>query len=142
MSAPAPRPAAAGDAEWVFALAKSRPFTAKWSAAALGEESGRPDSIFLVIPGKGYALARVVEDDCRLLDLASAVDGNGSGRALIEGMKRAAKQHGCAKLSFEVSAANARALSFYEKAGARVVGRRPKFYYDGADAVLMDLDLR
>lgn len=142
MSGLAPRPASAGDAEWVFALAKSRPFTAKWSAAALGEESGRPDSIFLVIPGKGYALARVVDDDCRLLDIASAVDGGGSGRALVEGLKRSAKQHGCAKISLEVSAANARALSFYEKAGARVVGRRPKFYYDGADAVLMDLDLR
>jgi len=142
MSGLAPRPAAAGDAEWVFALAKSRPFTAKWSAAALGEESGRPDSIFLVVPGKAYALARVVDDDCRLLDIASAVDGNGAGRALVEGLKRAAKRHGCAKISLEVSAANARALSFYERAGARVVGRRPKFYYDGADAVLMDLDLR
>lgn len=142
MSGLAPRPAAAGDAEWVFALAKSRPYTAKWPAAALTDELARPDSIFLVIPGKGYALARVVDDDCRLLDLASAVDGNGAGRALMDGLKHAARQHGCAKLSFEVSAANARALSFYEKAGARVVGRRPKFYYDGADAVLMDLDLR
>lgn len=135
------RPATPADAESVFALAQARPYTAKWSVAALAEEAARPDSIFLVMPG-GYALARIVEDDCRLLDIAAAADGEGRGRALLAGIKNAAKLHGCVKLSLEVSAANGRALSFYAKAGARVVGRRPKFYYDGADAVLMDLDLR
>lgn len=141
MSGLAARPAAPGDAEAVFALAQSRPYTAKWSVAALAEEAARPDSIFFVMPG-GYALARVVEDDCRLLDIAAAADGEGRGRALLSALTNAAKRRGCAKLSLEVSAANARALSFYARAGARVVGRRPKFYYDGADAVLMDLDLR
>ncbi len=142
MSGPAVRPASAADASAVFALAMSRPFTAKWSLAALTEEAARPDSIFLVIPGKGYALARVVEDDCRLLDLAAATDGTGLGRALLADLSRAAKARGCAKISLEVSANNARALFFYSRAGASVVGRRPKFYYDGADAVLMDLNLR
>lgn len=135
------RPAKVGDVATIFALALSRPFTAKWTAAALIEELSRPDSIFLVVPGQGYTFARVVDEECRLLDIAAAADGGGCGRALLAGLASAAKARGCAKLSFEVSAANARALAFYGKAGAEVVGRRPKFYNDGSDAVLMDLTL-
>jgi ribosomal protein S18 acetylase RimI-like enzyme len=41
-----------------------------------------------------------------------------------------------------VSDKNAGARAFYEALGLRVVGRRPKFYNDGSDAVLMDLILR
>lgn len=142
MNAIAVRPAAAGDVAAAFALAQARPYTAKWSASALAEEISRPDSIFLVAEGgRGYALARVVERDCRLLDLAAASDGAGCGRALLSALTLAAKARGCAKVSFEASAGNERALAFYAKAGAHVVGRRPKFYYDGSDAVLMDLDI-
>lgn len=140
MSAPAVRPASAEDLDGVAAVGR-RAFAAAWSREALGAELGRADSIFLVAPGAGYALARVVESDCRLLDLAVAEDGRGVGRALLDALRAAAKARGCAKVSFEASAANARALDFYAKAGARVVGRRPKFYYDGSDAVLLDIEL-
>jgi len=140
MSGLAVRPASADDLGSVAAIGARR-FAAGWSLEALAAELGRADSVFLVAPGRGYALARVVEDDCRLLDVAAAEDGNGVGRALLSSLAAAAKARGCARISLEVSAANGRALAFYEKAGAKVVGRRPKFYYDGSDAVLMDLDL-
>lgn len=139
------RAAGADDIEAIAALAGSRAYTAKWSARELKSELDRLDSVFLVGEDggklRGYALARVVERDCLLLDLAADSDGGGRGRALMAALTRAAKSRGCAKVSFEVSAANDRALAFYAKAGARVVGRRPKFYYDGSDAVLMDLDI-
>lgn len=144
MSAPAVRPAAAADAAEAFALSRRRPHTAKWSVEALAAEVSRPDSVFLVIADdevRGYALARVFERDCRLLDLAVSEDGGGRGRALLSALTRAARARGCAKVSLEVSAGNARASAFYAKAGAKVVGRRPKFYHDGSDAVLMDLDI-
>ncbi len=141
MSAPAVRPATAADIPDILRIASSRPFTAKWSNEAFLAEVSRPESILLVAPGSGYALARVVADDCRLLDIAAAEDGGGWGKALLSALRAEARARDCAKISFEVSAANARALSFYEKAGARVVGGRPKFYTDGSDAVLMDLDL-
>lgn len=140
MSVTAVRPAAAEDLDAVVSVG-ARAFAAGWSREALGAELARADSIFLVVPGAGYALARVVEADCRLLDLAVAEDGRGVGRALLAAMSDAAKARGCAKVSFEASAANERALDFYAKAGAKVVGRRPKFYYDGSDAVLLDLEL-
>lgn len=119
----------------------ARPFAAGWSPEALAAELKRADSIFLVVPERGYALARVAGDDCLLLDLAAAFDGGGCGRALLAALKEAAKARGCRKISFEASAANARGQAFYQKAGAKVVGRRPKFYYDGSDAVLLDLDI-
>lgn len=144
MSAPAVRPAAASDAAAVGALSRSRTFAARWSDEALAAETARADSIFLVAAderARGYALARVVEDDCRLLDLAAETDGSGVGRALWSALMLAARTRGCSKISLEVSALNARALAFYEKAGGAVVGRRPKFYNDGSDAVLMDFKL-
>lgn len=145
MSGLSVRRAEAGDVGAVAALALSRPYTARWPARELAFELDRLDSVFLVGEEdgrvRGYALARVVDRDCLLLDLAADEDGRGRGRALLEALARAAKARGCRKLSFEVSAANERALAFYGKAGARVVGGRPKFYNDGSDAVLMDLDL-
>ncbi len=144
MSVPAVRPAAVGDAAAIAALAQARPYTARWSLAACVEEISSSDSVFVVAADdrlRGYAHARVVNRDCRLFDLASAEDGGGCGRALLSALTLTAKARGCVKVSFEVSAANARALAFYAKAGAKVVGRRPKFYNDGSDAVLMDLDL-
>ena len=145
MSDLAVRRAEADDGEAGAALARSRPYTARWSARELAHELDRLDSVFVVGDERGtlqgYALARVIERDCRLLDLAAALDGGGRGRALMSALALVAKARGCVKISFEVSAANERALAFYAKAGARVVGRRPKFYNDGSDAVLMDLDI-
>lgn len=140
MNALAVRPARPDDLGAVAAIGR-RAFAAGWSLEALVSELDRPDSIFLVVPDQGYALARVVDAECRLLDLAAGEDGKGAGRALLAALALAAKARGCARLTFEASAANARALAFYAKAGAKVVGRRPKFYHDGSDAVLLDMDL-
>jgi ribosomal protein S18 acetylase RimI-like enzyme len=144
MSVPAVRKAAPQDAVAVANLAKRRPFTARWSIAALTEETTRPGSLFLVAtdgPVKGYAIARLENGEVRLLDLAAAFDGEGVGRALWAALLAGARASRADKLTLEVSAANARAIAFYEKAGAKVVGRRPKFYDDGSDAVLMDLPI-
>lgn len=142
MKNPIVKPAEATDLEWVSDLAKTKPFAAAWSREAFVHELGRPDGIFLVSDPHGYALARVVESDCLLLDIAAAEDGQGVGRALFKDLQVAAKAKACRKISFEVSAANVRALTFYDAAGAVVVGRRKKFYNDGSDAVLMDLNLK
>lgn len=145
MSALEVRRAEAADAEGVAALAAARPHTARWPARELALEIDRLDSVFLIAEEdgrlRGYAVARVLDADCLLLDLAADADGAGRGRELMGALARAAKSRGCRKISFEVSAANERALKLYVKLGARVVGGRPKFYDDGSDAVLMDLDI-
>ena len=137
------RRALASDAEAVADIAK-RPFAARWSREAYAAEAGRADAIFLIAEigaVRGYAVARVVEADVQLLDLAAAEDGLGAGRRLWEELAQAARSRGASRLTLEVSSANSRARRFYERAGARVVGRRAKFYNDGSDAILMDFPL-
>ena len=143
MKSLAVRRAAAEDGQAVAALAR-RPFAAGWSADAYAAETRREDAVFLVAVDKnvcGYALARVQDAEARLLDFASAQDGRGVGRELWAALADAARSRGARVLTFEVSERNARARAFYARAGARVVGRRPKFYNDGADALLLDVPL-
>ena len=126
MKSPHVRPARGFDLQEVAEIAK-RPFAARWSREAYTEEAERTDSIFLVADDGailGYAVARVFDDEVQLLDLAAAVDGQGVGRALWAALSAAARMRGAARLTLEVSSANSRALLFYKRAGALVVGRR------------------
>jgi ribosomal protein S18 acetylase RimI-like enzyme len=121
-----------------------RPGAARWSRESYAAELERADSIFLVADDGaaiGYALARLVENEAQLLDVAAAADGGGAGQALWTALAATARARGAAKVTLEVSSANSRALLFYKRAGAHVVGRRPKFYNDGSDAILMDFTL-
>lgn len=135
------RAAAAGDLEAAASVAAERSAT-KWTFSTLRGELSRPDAVFLVaVDGPsllGYAVARAVDGELRLLDIASAVDGEGAGRALWAGLVEAGRRRGLKKLTLEVSLNNLRAREFYLAAGAVEAGRRPRFYPDGSDAVLMD----
>jgi ribosomal-protein-alanine N-acetyltransferase len=135
------RPAAPGDLDAAAGLAASRSAT-KWTAAALSEELGRGDAVFLVTDDvRGYAVARIVDEELRLLDIVSASDGEGTGRALWDALVAEGRRRGAKKLTLEVSERNARALRFYAAAGAVQAGKRPRFYADGSAAVLMDASL-
>ena len=137
------RKAESFDAGEIAEIAK-RPRAARWSREAYAAEIERPGSILLVADDgtvRGYAVARMFADEAQLLDLAAAVEGNGTGRALWAALAATARERGAAKLTLEVSSANSRALLFYKRAGAHVVGRRAKFYNDGSDAILMDFIL-
>jgi len=137
------RPCRSYDVAEVAEIAK-RPRAARWSREAYAAELERPDSIFLVADNGtvcGYAVARLLDETASLLDFAAAADGCGTGRALWSALAAAARARGAAKLTLEVSSANSRALLFYKRAGALVVGRRAKFYNDASDAILMDFIL-
>jgi ribosomal-protein-alanine N-acetyltransferase len=127
----------------VAALAR-RPFAAAWSREAYAAETRRADALFLVADDgavRGYALARLTAGEAQLLDFAAAEDGRGTGRALWAALLSAARARAARTLTLEVSERNARARAFYEKAGARVVGRRAKFYNGDTDALLMDVQI-
>ncbi len=137
------RPARSFDMVEIETLA-CRPFAAAWSRQAYAAEAERTDSIFLVADDgivRGYVLARVFEGESQLLDLAVVEDGRGVGRTLWSALGQAARDRECGKITLEVSQMNSRAQHFYRRAGAKVVGRRPKFYNDGSDAILMDFPL-
>ncbi|MDX6768290.1 MAG: GNAT family N-acetyltransferase [Elusimicrobiota bacterium] len=138
------RLATADDVDAAGGLAAVRSPTA-WTRRGLAAELAREDALFAVVTDDdgvaGYAVARFVEKECRLLDFVVAEDGLGLGRVLWAFLVEEARRRGAASLTLEVSQKNRRAWSFYVAAGAKEVGWRPKFYADGSAAVLMDLDL-
>ncbi len=138
------RQAQASDLEVVRAIAASSPFAAAWSLKQLQGEIGSPKSCFLVFDDgevRGYLLAIQVASETQLVDIAVRDTGRGIGKALLDHLDGAARNWGCGKITLEVSAKNERALRLYRRAGYDIVGRRPKFYNDGSDAILMDRPL-
>ncbi|MDE2236768.1 MAG: GNAT family N-acetyltransferase [Elusimicrobia bacterium] len=125
----------------VAAIEASQAAAAGWSLRQFEAELEVESSVFLVAEEAGrllgFAVARRHPPRLELLDIAVSSTRRGVGRALLEGLR--AQAAGCARLTLEVSERNASALAFYRACGFRVVGRRPKFYNDGAGAVLMDL---
>lgn len=137
------RKARESDVCGVLALEGAWETTPHWTRKQFQSELSAPGSVFLVAERSdkllGFAIARRYPPNLEVLDIAVAVPRQGIGRELFEALKHEAA--GCSTLTLEVSARNATARAFYAALGLRVVGSRPKFYNDGADAVLMDLTL-
>ena len=114
-----------------------------WSAAAFAALLGQPGVIGLIDPAGGFVLARRAEDEAELLLLAvvPAVRRQGRARALLSAAETAVHDAGARAMFLEVHAGNLAARSLYDEAGYREVGRRRRYYADGADAVVMRRDL-
>ena len=93
---------------------------------------------------RGYAVFYEVFPEAQLVDVAIRPDdeGLGLGRRLLETAVAAFKERAFTRVTLEVSGGNEAARGLYDALGFKVVGRRPKFYNDGSDAILMDLILR
>ncbi|MBI5623469.1 MAG: ribosomal protein S18-alanine N-acetyltransferase [Elusimicrobia bacterium] len=141
------RPARPADLPELLAIERSCPAAPQWSESSLAAGLGSARSRLLVLEDagrvQGFAALLVVPPEAELTSIVirPEAQGRGLGRDLLAGAAAEARSSGCSKLSLEVSAANGRALGFYEAAGFKAVGRRPKYYGDGSDAVLMDLGL-
>lgn len=81
----------------------------------------------------GFALSRAVASEAELLLLAvrSEAQGQGVGTILLEEFMTAARMRGATLLHLEVREGN-HAVTLYERAGFKLVGRRPH-YYSGED---------
>jgi ribosomal-protein-alanine N-acetyltransferase len=87
----------------------------------------------------GFASARLLVDDAHVVRLAvdAAWRRRGIGRALLEGLGSWAEGIGADALVLEVRAGNDAALQLYAAAGMVIEGRRPGYYPDGEDALLL-----
>ncbi len=65
----------------------------------------------------------------------------GIARQLIGRVAADARDLGAASVSLEVRASNTGAQAFYETLGMRSIGKRPRYYSDREDAVIMEGDL-
>lgn len=130
-----------------------------WGEESLARQVTNRDCLVLVARLSGlsvpaaYGAFRVLVDDdpddaggsgeAELLRLATDPAHRGlglGGLVLATGLGRLGRQ-GTALVHLEVAAGNRPALSLYRRAGFEEVGRRPRYYRDGSDALLLTLEL-
>ncbi len=118
-----------------------------WDAAQLAALLATPGCQGLqLVRGEaatGFLLWRQVADEAEILTLAVAAAWRrrGLGATLLEALLARLLAAGARRLFLEVAADNAAALALYRGAGFRPVGRRPAYYRDGGDALVLRLEL-
>lgn len=65
----------------------------------------------------------------------------GIGYALLEEMKKFAKEEKMLFLTLEVNEKNEKAILLYKKCGFEITGRRKKYYHNNDDAILMNYNI-
>lgn len=153
------RLAARADLAALVALEKAAFPDAPWTRDSLERQVVSRDCLVLVahpprahLPAAYGAFRTLVEDDpedaaasgeAELLRLATDPPHRGrglGGLVLANGLERLGRQ-GVGLVHLEVAAGNRTALALYRRAGFEQVGRRPRYYRDGSDALLLTLEL-
>lgn len=121
------------------AFTGSRP----WSAEEISDLRASPLVFCIQISG-GFALGRVVVDECELLTLAVHPDAQrqGIGRLILTAFETESVTRGAARAFLEVAADNFAALALYQAHGYTICGTRPAYYArrdrDSVAATLME----
>jgi [ribosomal protein S18]-alanine N-acetyltransferase len=91
----------------------------------------------------GFLLAWDVADEVHLLDVVVAVNARrrGHGRALLQALLEHARTRRARLVLLEVRKSNQAARELYEKLGFSRCGERLRYYSDGEDAVLMQVEV-
>jgi [ribosomal protein S18]-alanine N-acetyltransferase len=141
---PARRPRQATPADAVpLAAVDAATSTQPWSAAVFAEELTRDDRRYLVVEDAGrvigYGGIAMLAGDAHVMGLAVVPDrqGEGIGAALLDALLVAAADAGCADATLEVRPSNEPARRLYRAAGFEESGRRPGYYPDGEEALLL-----
>jgi ribosomal-protein-alanine acetyltransferase len=87
----------------------------------------------------GFASARLLVDEVHVFRLAvdPALRRRGTGRTLLDAIVGWARESGAAGVVLEVRADNVAAQQLYASAGFIQDGRRPRYYPDDEDALLL-----
>ena len=141
------RPGRPADIAGIASLEQEAFGAEAWSAAVAAQEVSAPDRRTLVALGDarviGYAVTWTtgeVADLQRVVVGAGARRGGVASRLLRELLADAAAD-GVRRVLLEVSEHNTAALALYARWGFRAIDRRARYYRDGSDAVVLQLDL-
>jgi ribosomal-protein-alanine N-acetyltransferase len=137
-------PAAAANAPALAALhARCFPPAEAWGQDAIALMLARPGGFGAWRPGAGLVLARAAAGEAEILTLAVLPEARrrGTGRDLMRAAMAGARARGAAVMFLEVAAGNAAAVGLYRALGFAGVGRRARYYADGADALVLRRDL-
>ncbi|HUC17718.1 MAG TPA: GNAT family N-acetyltransferase [Acetobacteraceae bacterium] len=112
---------------------------ARWGEETFTAQLALPGVFGLIDPEGGFILLRVVVEEAEVLTLAVAVAAQrrGLGRALLAAAMARAQAKGARRILLEVSERNETARALYGAAGFAEIGRRRRYYADGADALVL-----
>lgn len=122
-------------------------FTDAWSEGLFLRELSQPFARYFIgfsenIPVCYGGFWHIVEQaDIQTLAVAPAYRRRGAGRALLAFLCEQAAQMGAEAVTLEVRVSNEAAIQLYKNAGFTEAGRRPRYYGDGEDALILFLPL-
>ena len=113
----------------------------RWGADAMALQLGMPGAAGWLQGADGFVLFRVAADEAEILTLAVRPDQRrrGIGRALLDAAAESAARSGARSLFLEVAEDNEPASRLYTSAGFQEVGRRPRYYPGGRNALVLQL---
>lgn len=108
--------------------------------AELAASHAHLDLCFVAGTLAGYHCWWLLQGELEVLNLATAPDFRRRGIAagLLEAALATAQNAGLERALLEVRAGNTGAIALYRRFGFREYGRRPRYYHDGEDALLME----
>ncbi len=112
-----------------------------WDAKSIATLLAQPGIVGLIDPRGGILILRVAADEAEILTIGVTARRRGLGTALMRAAIEKAKTMGAAVLHLEAAAGNIAAQEFYKSLGFAAAGRRPNYYANGDDAVLLSLPL-
>ena len=119
-----------------------------WSETAVRAELGGPGAAGFVATDDlgsvvGYVFTRVVGDtaDLQRIGVDPAYRRTGVASALLAEAMQTASARGACRMLLEVAAGNTAAVAFYRGHGFVTLTRRPRYYRDGSDALVMQRPL-
>ena len=138
------RPAGPDDAESIATL-EQRSFGARaWSRDQVAYELQRAERVALISHSGGQptgaALGWSIAGEAELLRISVAPSArrHGLGAHLLDAFKRGCVARDADRVFLEVRADNVAAIGLYIRSGFTSCGRRPHYYPDGSDAVVME----
>jgi len=139
MTAPLQQVGTAHAASLAAIHAEAFPPREAWGEDAIALQLAMPGVFGLLHPLGGMILARVTEDEAEVLTLAVAphLRRQGVATALLNGAMAAARGKAARTMVLEVAIDNAAARALYQRAGFAEAGRRPRYYADGGDALIL-----
>jgi ribosomal-protein-alanine N-acetyltransferase len=111
----------------------------QWSERAFASQLGMPGVFGLITGDAGFVLARVAADEAEILTIGvvPASRRRGIGATLLAEAERRAEGQGARVMFLDVAAENLAARALYAAFGYQQIGRRPRYYADGTDALVL-----
>lgn len=130
----------------IMAAIHAQAFTAPeaWGRDVFSLQLALPNVFGLLHPAVGMILVRIAADEAEILTLAVIPEARrrGVGATLLREATTLLPPMGVYTVFLEVSVANIAARELYNRAGFTQVGRRPHYYSNNADALILRLDLK